>query len=165
MGLKAVNLDKKVKNRRARQNCFYKRKIGILRKVIQISKLCEKNVLLYIYDDELSHLYEYKNNEEFDLNTIQTLLSRTPEQNQNNAKFPFSKFTSYGDKDYELLTKRHLPQNQWEKGMNELKDIVEELSCKSTNNENLELQIDSCTGQKEDAPTPKSDVDVMMSHT
>ena len=95
-------------------------------------------------------------------------MSRTPEQNQKNAKFPFSKFTSYGDNDYELLTKRHLPQNQWEKGLNELNDIVAELSCKSTNNENLELQIDSCTGQhfsglKDEAPTPKGDI--MMSQT
>ena len=93
-------------------------------------------------------------------------MSRTPEQNQKNAKFPFSKFTSYGDNDYELLTKRHLPQNQWEKGLNELNDIVAELSCKSTNNENLELQIDSCTGQpfsglKDEVPTPMGDI--MMS--
>ena len=88
MGLKAVNLDQKVNKRRARQNCFYKRKIGIMRKVIQLSKLCEKNVLLYIYDDELMHLYEYKNNKDFNLSTIQDMLS--PDSDRKKAKFPFT---------------------------------------------------------------------------
>lgn len=70
MGLNKVNLDKKIIKKRARQNSFYKRKIGILRKIIQLSKLCDKNVLLYIYDEELAHLYEYKNNEDFDLSNL-----------------------------------------------------------------------------------------------
>ena len=47
---------------------------------------------------------------------------------QESEKFPVSKFTSYGDHDYELLTKRHLPQNQWENGLNELQEIVSQLS-------------------------------------
>ena len=47
---------------------------------------------------------------------------------QESAKFPVSKFTSYGDNDYEFLTKRHLPINQWENGLNELNEIVSELS-------------------------------------
>ena len=44
--------------------------MGIMRKLIQLSKLCEKKVILYIYDDELAHLYEYKNDEEFDLKNV-----------------------------------------------------------------------------------------------
>ena len=95
-----------------------------MRKIIQLSKLCDKNVLLYIYDDDLLHLYEYKNKEEFDLKDVQAMIS----PDQECAKFPVSKFTSYGDDDYELLTMRHLPKNQWENGLNELQEIVSELS-------------------------------------
>ena len=65
-----VNLDKKITSKKARQNAFYKRKMGIMRKVIQLSKLCEKKVVLYIYDDELAHLFEYKNDDAFDLKTV-----------------------------------------------------------------------------------------------
>ena len=63
---------------------FFKRKIGILRKVVQLSKLCDKNVLLYIYDDEHQRMYEYKNTEEFNLKCVQSLMST----DQQNEKFP-----------------------------------------------------------------------------
>ena len=67
MGLNKISLDQKIDGRKSRQNSFYKRKFGILRKLIQMSKLCEKDILLYIYDEDMRYLYEYQSNEKFDL--------------------------------------------------------------------------------------------------
>ena len=70
------------------------------------------------------HLYEYSNNEEFNLNNVSAMKS----PDQESERFPVTKFTSYGDDDYEFLTKRHLPVSQWENGLNELQEIVSKLS-------------------------------------
>ena len=80
-----------------------------------MSKLCDKKIVLYIYDDELSHLYEYKNDDRFDLKTILRM--------KNGAKdtFPLNKHTKIRDEDYERLTMCHLPHDQWQRGLNVVK--------------------------------------------
>ena len=77
--------------------------------------MCDKRIVLYIYDDELSNLYEYKNDEEFDLKTIISMINGTSD------KFPVSKLTTVCDEDYERLTKSHLPHDQWKRGLDEIK--------------------------------------------
>ena len=52
MGHGKVTLEERIENRKSRANAFYKRKFGVLRKLVQISKLCDKEILLLIYDKD-----------------------------------------------------------------------------------------------------------------
>ena len=52
MGHGKVNLEERIQHKKARANAFYKRKYGVLRKLVQISKMCDKSILLLVYDDE-----------------------------------------------------------------------------------------------------------------
>ena len=90
-------------------------------------KLCECEILLYIYDDEKKHIYEYRSTPEFDWGKVQKLI----EQNKSNQAFPTIKLTKYVNEDYEQLTQKHLPPAQWENGMQELQDIIDSLGDKN----------------------------------
>ena len=54
-----------------------------------------------------------------------------PDRKNDQLKFPVAKFTTYGDHDYDFLTKRHLPINQWQNGLDELYKAMEELKQQS----------------------------------
>ena len=141
MGLKKINLEKKIKGKYKRQNSFYKRKFGILRKLIQMSNLCKTEILVYIYEKDLRQLYEYKNNDKFNLETVRAIHHQLPQNvlqnaNQGNMRsyeneFPTIKMTPYTDADYSTLTQRHLPKDQWKKKLQEIDESVEQLESSS----------------------------------
>ena len=76
MGRFKIDLNKKIEGKKARQDVFYKRKFGVLRKIIQMQKLCECNILLFVYDDEKKHLYEYRSDPSFDITQAQSLIEK-----------------------------------------------------------------------------------------
>ena len=67
MGHGKISLDERIQHKKSRANAFYKRKFGVLRKLVQISKMCDKEILLLIYDKESKNLIEYQSNPKFDL--------------------------------------------------------------------------------------------------
>ena len=105
MGHGKISLKDKIKERRARSGAFYKRKFGALRKLVQLSKMCDKDVLLYIHDQESNTVIEYASNPNFDLKYVQSKLD--PQD------FSVS-LTRYTNDDYELMTMRHLPKDHWD---------------------------------------------------
>ena len=133
MGLNKINVEEKINNKYRRQNSFYKRKFGILRKLIQMSKLCETDMLVYIYEKDLRQLYEYKTNDKFNYETIKSICHTVPQKleylqlKSYSDEFPTVKLTHYTDSDYEVLTRKHLPKAQAEKELNELKEEVDKL--------------------------------------
>ena len=67
MGHGKISLDERIEHKKSRANAFYKRKFGVLRKLVQISKMCDKEILLLIYDKESKNLIEYESNPKFDV--------------------------------------------------------------------------------------------------
>ena len=70
MGHGKISLDERIQHKKSRANAFYKRKFGVLRKLVQISKMCDKEILLLIYDKEAKNLIEYQSNPDFDLERL-----------------------------------------------------------------------------------------------
>ena len=59
MGHGKISLKDRIEDKRARYSAFYKRKFGAMRKLIQLSVMCDKDVLMYIYDKETDTMLEY----------------------------------------------------------------------------------------------------------
>jgi L-rhamnose mutarotase len=55
---------------------YCKRKKNLMRKLIEISKLCDVNIYLVIFDKEKQTMLEYWSEKEFDLDIIKQLTSR-----------------------------------------------------------------------------------------
>lgn len=56
MGKNKINLEKKITKKDSRSVTYYKRKMGIIRKCIQMSKLCDKKILLLVYDEKMHRM-------------------------------------------------------------------------------------------------------------
>jgi hypothetical protein len=69
MGRRKIEIEE-IANERVRRVTFKKRRIGLLKKAIQLSKLTNAQVILKIYDPEDKTLIEYISNENDDINTI-----------------------------------------------------------------------------------------------
>ena len=66
MGHGKISLDERISHKKSRANAFYKRKFGVLRKLVQMSRMCDKDILLFIYDKESKNLIEYQSNPDID---------------------------------------------------------------------------------------------------
>lgn len=48
-----------------------------------MSKLCGKDILLYIYDEDMRYLYEYQSNDMFNLLSVQNVIKNQLPLDQN----------------------------------------------------------------------------------
>ena len=88
MGRKKIEIQK-IEDDRIRRVTFKKRRIGLLKKAIQLSKLTNARVMLKVYHEEDGSLIEYYSDSKHDLDAF----------NQSNVA-EYSKFTN---KHYDLL--------------------------------------------------------------
>ena len=54
---------------------------------MQLSKLCGQDILLIIYDEEFQKIYQYRSNENFDVNKAKEILDQgLPKNGENQNK-------------------------------------------------------------------------------
>jgi len=63
----------KITNEREKQVTFCKRKKGIIKKAIELSKLCDTYIYFVIFDQNKQKLIEFKSDSEFDIKVVQQL--------------------------------------------------------------------------------------------
>jgi hypothetical protein len=65
MGRKKIEMDR-IEDERTRRVTFKKRRIGLLKKAIQLSKLTDAKIMLKVYNEEDDSLIEYFSHSEED---------------------------------------------------------------------------------------------------
>jgi hypothetical protein len=58
---------KKIEDNKMRNITFHKRKRGFLKKAIELSELCGKQMIIFIWDKEKNKLVHYQSNPDFNL--------------------------------------------------------------------------------------------------
>lgn len=92
MGRKKISIEK-INDERIRRVTFKKRRIGLLKKAIQLSKLTDAKIVLKVYNDEDLSLIEYFSNSDREFENIGTNYGNVLE---------YSKFQN---KHYDLVSK------------------------------------------------------------
>lgn len=59
MGKKKIDATKRIEKNSKRQVTYCKRKRGILKKAIELSSLCDQEIIMVIYDRERSRIVNY----------------------------------------------------------------------------------------------------------
>ena len=96
---KKVTEVKRISDDVRRKTTYSKRKIGLLKKAMELSQLCGVNVLLIIFDKENQRFVEYKSNHDFDANLCQ-VITCTEQRHLLTGK-------TYTNKDYDSLFKNN----------------------------------------------------------
>jgi len=101
-----------IKNSVNRNNTKCKRKTNLFKKSMQLSKLCNQDIILVIYDKELGKLYQYRSSEEFDIDRAKMLINEADLkcgiQNETNSDQPHLKVYNYFDQD--IMSKAKVDQ-------------------------------------------------------
>ena len=63
-----------IKNNIHRNNTKCKRKRNLIKKCMQLSKLCDQQILLVIYDKNLAKMYKYQSEDDFDVSDANQIL-------------------------------------------------------------------------------------------
>ena len=92
MGKRKLEKIERIENDNTRKVTYGKRKKGLLKKAIELSKLCDQEIFIFIHDKEKQRMVHYASNESNNL------------LNVFNQKL-FREF--YSNKDYELLGGQH----------------------------------------------------------
>ena len=66
MGKRKLESMDKIKNENTRKITYSKRKKGLLKKAIELSKLCDQTCFLYVYDREMKKVVHYASDRESD---------------------------------------------------------------------------------------------------
>jgi len=104
MGKKKIHSIVLIQDLAKRNVTFCKRKKGIIKKAIEISKLCDKEVALYILDRKANKLVVYNSGVNFEINEIHKYANGPLSRN--------SAFEKYSDADYEALCELKLDTSQ-----------------------------------------------------
>ena len=67
MGKRKIDKSKKIENRNQRNVAFCKRKRGLLKKAIEISRLCDQQIFFFMYDNEKKKAVVYCSDMDFQL--------------------------------------------------------------------------------------------------
>ena len=59
----------------SRANTYCKRKRGLIKKIIELSKLCKQEICMVMFDNDRQRIVHFKSSEEFTLRTAKYLLS------------------------------------------------------------------------------------------
>ena len=96
MGKKKINKLQYIESRNLRNITYHKRKKGVLKKIIEIAKLCDLDIYMYIYDKEKKRVIEFKSDLNFNIDRV-TNIKANIKQKTNKGKFKIDKYTN---KDY-----------------------------------------------------------------
>ena len=73
MGKKKLESIDKIVDKNSRNVTYCKRKRGLIKKAIELSKLCEQHIYLIIFDKEKQRLIEYSSLPEMNSEVVQKL--------------------------------------------------------------------------------------------
>ena len=59
-----------------KNNTKCKRKANLFKKSMELSKLCNQDIIVIIYDKELAKLHHYRSNEKFDLKQASAIIKK-----------------------------------------------------------------------------------------
>jgi hypothetical protein len=76
MGKKKIDNIKFMEDKNQRNITFSKRKRGLLKKVIELSRLCGQDILMFIYDKTKSKIIEFRSDCTFDIDFAKNLIER-----------------------------------------------------------------------------------------
>jgi hypothetical protein len=64
-GKRSLDRSQKVQDKKSRNDTFIKRKRGILKKAIELSRLCDQRIFMFIYDIEKQRAIQFKSHDNF----------------------------------------------------------------------------------------------------
>ena len=64
-----------IANKRRRDHAFYKRRRGVLKKAIQLSRLCGQKILMIVYDEQKDKAIQYSSDPSFTVSQAQATVS------------------------------------------------------------------------------------------
>lgn len=118
-----------IQNNINRNNTKCKRKSNLFKKSMQLSKLCGQDILLIIYDEEFQKVYQYRSNENFDVNRAKELLESGTQANEGANKRRKQqaaiKVFDYSNKDIKKFAKDDDGDDDIEEDIEEQKDQEE----------------------------------------
>ena len=74
MGKKKIDPYKFIENKMQRDVTYSKRKRGIIKKAIEISRMCGQDIFMIIFDKNKQKLVEYRSTKDFAINIVNSLL-------------------------------------------------------------------------------------------
>ena len=74
MGKKKVDVCKYIPNKMQRDVTYSKRKRGLIKKAIELSKMCGQDIFLIIFDKSKQKIVEYRNDHKFQIKIVNALL-------------------------------------------------------------------------------------------
>ena len=108
MGRRTVDKTKLIGNKNQRNVAFCKRRRGILKKAIEISRMCQQQVFLFIYDPQKDKAVQFANDASFTLKNVYQIMNRLKKSDEP------ENLEAYTNEDYqklELKDFRHLRRN------------------------------------------------------
>ena len=100
MGKAKFESIQKIENKSKLNVTFQKRKRGLLKKAIELSSLCEQQILMFIYDREKNSLVHYQSHIDFDLAATCKLFSP--------SDIVDLKMEKYDNDNYEMMDKERI---------------------------------------------------------
>lgn len=89
MGKKKLEVIDLIQNKNSRNVTYCKRKRGLIKKAIELSKLCDQYIYLAIFDVEKQKLVEYNSSKQFSNRVVSKLTEK-----QNLKKFKLENYTN-----------------------------------------------------------------------
>ena len=74
MGKKKIDPYKFIENKMQRDVTYSKRKRGIIKKAIELSRMCGQDIFMIIFDKNKQKLVEYRSTKDFAINIVNSLL-------------------------------------------------------------------------------------------
>ena len=92
------SLPKPIKCLQQRNITYCKRKRGLLKKIIELSSLCEQHVFLVLFDNAKERLVEYNSSDSFNIDTLRVFLKTSMLEN-----FAYERYTNL---DYSIFKRQ-----------------------------------------------------------
>lgn len=124
MGRKKLTHIDLIKDKNQRNVAFCKRKRGLIKKAMELSKLCDQRIFLAIFDYEKQKLVQYNSSSQFSAKVASSLAS-----SHNSQKFKYERYTN---QDYDKFE-----SNQYQK-----MDHVNKFDDLQSDHENFQEQMD-----------------------
>ena len=116
---------------------FEKRKRGFLKKAIELSLMCDKQMLIFIYDNVSNKLVHYQSHSDFTLGSVETC--------QDNLALQIE---TYDNANYEMMEKQRITidNKNRQKQLDKLQDALADINA-------YQYQLQKILGRKRQAPT------------
>jgi len=106
MGKRRINTKEKIEDEHSRYVTYCKRKRGIIKKAIELSRLCDQLIFLVIFDKQKQRLVEYTSSSDFNARIVKKLVDPNLKSKINHEKFTngdFNMFCRDGNSRDEIL--------------------------------------------------------------